>query len=111
MQTTAIAMPITIGTTLPLCTSANIGYGESIAASAASFRKRALPIRSASHAATGCAHNWMIATANRQSRISDRVDADVLRRVRDHERVGEIDACNADRVGANAQQHQRATPN
>ncbi len=72
MQTTASAMPAISDADVPPCTSMNIGYGDSIASSAASFRKRAPPMRSAIHAAIGCAMNWMIATANRLSRISER---------------------------------------
>ena len=43
MKIVTIAMPATIGSFVALCTSMNIGYGEIIASSAISLRKRALP--------------------------------------------------------------------
>ncbi|MNE76282.1 hypothetical protein D3C80_1725110 [compost metagenome] len=65
-------MPSTINGPWPELTSTNIGYGEAIASSATRARKRVAPIFSDSQAASGCTQNWMIATKNRHSRISER---------------------------------------
>ncbi|MNZ63327.1 hypothetical protein D3C78_814720 [compost metagenome] len=59
----------------PELTSTNIGYGEAMASSDTRQRKRVAPIFSATQAAMGWMQNWMIATTNRHSRISERGSA------------------------------------
>ena len=56
----------------PLLTKTNIGYGEAIASTHMAHRNRVAPTFSATQAANGWTQNWIMATKNRHSRISDR---------------------------------------